>query len=385
MRVVDAGYEIIKESDVRKRIERGARLCYKSEDFIKEGSDVKIIKALGSKKHTAMFEHGNLVVRIPRAWIDHFYIEWSDMMVRFNAESTFDNSVAEMNTKRSYLRFTMDTRYSVDSVVSGNMRAWIETLTELARVRTTNSEYIVPLYKKLASIVVDLMGTDEVLTEFYSLLEVPAKEVESSYKDSIKYSEKDLELIKSCHEQRENALEEVKVLTQEEINNLTVSERLVHDTLSVILTVDRGVTHEMVRMRRASFAQESTRYCNYAGDKYDSEITVIKPVWYDKDWSESVKQSWERAMLFAEEEYMNMMKDENVKAQQARAVLPNSLKSDIMVTAPLDEWRHIFALRACDATGPAHPQMKEVMIPLLKEVKEMIPGVFDDLTPAEVL
>lgn len=369
MRVVDAGYEIIKETEVRKRIERGARLCYKSEDFIKEGSDVKIITALGKKQHTAMFEHGNLVVRLPQLlWnilnTESWYIEHSV----FPDKNTTEDAIKAVPSKKNFLRFTATPSVSKiqRDIVSGNMRAWIETLTNLADNAAQDNGYY-PLYMKLADIVCDIMGTKEVLSHFYDHMD---------FIINGRSADEDSELIQ--------ALCDIEVYTQEDINTLSIIEQYVHNTMSVIFTVDRGVTHELVRMRRASFAQESTRYCNYANDKFDNEITVIKPVWWDK-WTEAIRESWERAMIFAEEEYMNMLKDETVKAQQARSVLPHSLKVDIMVTAPMDEWRHIFNLRACDATGPAHPQMKEVMVPLLKEAQTIYPDLFGDMVPAEVI
>lgn len=358
MKVVDAGYEIINDTP-RKKIERGARLCYKSEDFIKEGSDVKIITALGKKKHTAMFEHGSMVLKVPEDVYYALKTEVEALMTNMSDEA-FGNCINELDSKRSFLRFTQNHHVGDRYIISGNMRAWIETILNSAHSPSFGA--VVIICNRITDLIEDIMGTREVLLDYDDM----AKAVSPQ-----------------CT-RLDFMVDGIKVLSKEEINGLSGIERMVHDSFSVIFTVDRGVTHEMVRMRRASFAQESTRYCNYSGDKFGNEITVIKPIWWDK-WSEATRDSWERAMLFAEEEYNNMMKDEYVKAQQARAVLPHSLKVDIMVTAPLDEWRHIFALRACDATGPAHPQIKEVMVPLLKEVQSIYPDLFGDMVPAEIL
>lgn len=152
---------------------------------------------------------------------------------------------------------------------------------------------------------------------------------------------------------------------------------LEHFSFSVKFTVDRGVSHELVRHRIASFAQESTRYCNYG---HEGEIAVIEP-FYLKDCQEKEAwkyRRWYKACREAEDNYMRLIKY-GVTPQEARAVLPNSLKTEIVVTANLREWRNIFKLRAVGVTGKPHPQMLEVMVPLLEEVKRQIPVVFDDL------
>ena len=166
-------------------------------------------------------------------------------------------------------------------------------------------------------------------------------------------------------------------------NHLAMLE---HFSFSVKFIVDRGVSHEIVRHRVASFAQESTRYCNY-GTK-GGEITVIEPCYLDIDavntehWNKKYT-AWESACMEAEDSYL-MMLDAGSTPQEARAVLPTSLKTEIVMTANLREWRHFFSLRACGSTGKPHPQMLEVAVPLLKELKELIPVVFDDLEPMEI-
>lgn len=153
---------------------------------------------------------------------------------------------------------------------------------------------------------------------------------------------------------------------------------LEHFSFSVKFIVDRGVSHELVRHRVASFAQESTRYCNY-GNK-GGEITVIKPL-YLSDCGEDYNL-WRKSCAVAEKQYLDMLAY-GLTPQEARAVLPNSLKTEVVMTANLREWRHFFSLRACGATGKPHPQMLEVAVPLLKEIKSLIPVVFDDLEPLE--
>lgn len=151
---------------------------------------------------------------------------------------------------------------------------------------------------------------------------------------------------------------------------------LEHASVTVKFVVDRGISHELVRHRLASFAQESTRYCNYSKDDFGSEITFIIPDYLEyksKGWN-----IWKESMKQAEDAYFKML-DFGLSPQQARAVLPNSLKTEVVMTANLREWRHFFKLRALGTTGKPHAQMLEVTVPLLEDFKQMIPVVFDDL------
>ena len=146
-----------------------------------------------------------------------------------------------------------------------------------------------------------------------------------------------------------------------------------HASASVKFICDRGVSHEIVRHRMASYSQESTRYANYSNDRFGNEITVIKPCF----WEEGSGQysEWLNAMLTAEKSYMALIKS-GATAQQARSVLPNSLKTEIIVTCNFREWRHILDLRCAKA---AHPQIREIMLPLLIEMHRRLPSVFSDL------
>ena len=146
-----------------------------------------------------------------------------------------------------------------------------------------------------------------------------------------------------------------------------------HSSLSVKFIVDRGVSHEIVRHRIASFAQESTRYCNYSKAKFGGEITVIDPFFFPT--GSLSYDEWLTAMEQAEKQYFKLL-DLSVKPQEARSVLPNSLKTEIVMTANYREWRNFFKLRVAPT---AHPQMREVTIPLLKELQTKIPVIFDDI------
>lgn len=157
-------------------------------------------------------------------------------------------------------------------------------------------------------------------------------------------------------------------------NHLAMLE---HFSFSVKFIVDRGISHEIVRHRVASFAQESTRYCNYGKS---GAVAFIKPCYlgYDTTPFDNCVDSCMRA----ERDYLDML-DNGYTPQEARAVLPTSLKTEVVMTANLREWRHFFSLRACGSTGKPHPQMLEVAVPLLKELRERVPVVFDDLEPME--
>ncbi|MFP4258895.1 MAG: FAD-dependent thymidylate synthase [Desulfovermiculus sp.] len=146
-----------------------------------------------------------------------------------------------------------------------------------------------------------------------------------------------------------------------------------HANITVRFIIDRGVSHELVRHRLAAYSQESTRYANYSQERFGREITVIKPCFWDQGSLEY--ELWEKAMHQAEEAYMQLL-DQGASPQQARAVLPNSLKTEVVMTANLREWRHVFRLRCQKA---AHPQIREVMLGLLADLQKRIPVLFDDL------
>jgi len=146
-----------------------------------------------------------------------------------------------------------------------------------------------------------------------------------------------------------------------------------HVNITVRFICDRGVTHELVRHRLASYSQESTRYANYSKGKFVNEISVIKPCFWCEDSPEYLE--WLKAMEHAEITYMKLIKL-GASPEQARSVLPNSLKTEIIMTCNIREWRHVLALRC---SQEAHPQMREMMLPLLNELHEKLPLLFDDL------
>lgn len=147
---------------------------------------------------------------------------------------------------------------------------------------------------------------------------------------------------------------------------------LEHKSFTVKFIVDRGVSHELVRHRLASYTQESTRYCNYTKGKFNNELTFIDLTPY---LTEQQRFVWKEGLEWIESSYKALIAV-GASAQVARSILPNSLKTEVVVTANLREWRLIFKQRV---SKEAHPQMREVMVPLLIDIKSQIPVVFDDI------
>lgn len=146
-----------------------------------------------------------------------------------------------------------------------------------------------------------------------------------------------------------------------------------HASASFRIVCDRGITHEIVRHRLASYAQESTRYCNYAGDKFGKECTFIRPSYI----SGEAEKYWEDACLDAEDRYFLMLK-EGCTPQIARSVLPNCLKTEIVMTCNFREWRHFISLRG---TKAAHPDIRPIAYMIWKELLRLAEPIFIDLDP----
>lgn len=158
-----------------------------------------------------------------------------------------------------------------------------------------------------------------------------------------------------------------------------------HAWTSYRVICDRGVTHEIVRHRLFSYAQESTRYCNYKGG-----VTFIKPPWidleectivYDDDfphWRTVIASTsqWLKHLSACEQIYISLVVDRGWSPQQARSVLPNALKTEIVITGNLREWLHFFTLRT---TKAAHPQMQEIANMILKDIRCRVSVIFDDV------
>jgi thymidylate synthase (FAD) len=175
-----------------------------------------------------------------------------------------------------------------------------------------------------------------------------------------------------CYKSEEKMGEKVSGKFLKNILNHGHESVIEHEKVTAIFVVDRGITHEIVRHRIGSYSQESTRYCNYSNDKFGNEITVIEPFFYLED--ELKYHEWRSICEDIEKSYFKLI---NISTpQEARTILPNSLKTEIAVTFNMREWRHFFKLRCAVA---AHPQMQQVTIPLLLTFKEKLSPLFDDI------
>ena len=271
-------------SGIYKQIERCARVCYKSEDKIGEGTAKKMVEMLTKRGHTAMLEHGTVYLAMPMETI---------IPIEANGWGKY--------TKNPY--------------------------SKGFKVCEVNSQKRVAVTTNLRVLV------------------------ENGWLDDLKYICEPTEY----HERR----------------------------ITVRFVCDRGVSHEFVRHRVFSFAQESTRYCNYSKDKFGNEITFIEPCWLDSyNYNgNTYGNCFLTALEAAEASYFDLLKkwddkipDKRYKTgfrnnpwtpQQARAILPNSLKTELVMTGFISDWKHFFELRTAQN---AHPQMRELAIPL----KEMM-------------
>ena len=177
---------------------------------------------------------------------------------------------------------------------------------------------------------------------------------------------------RTCYKSEHKITPESCVNFIQKIIKLGHESVLEHHNITMKFITDRGVTHELVRHRLASYSQESTRYCNYK----DKEIEFILPVeFYDLIFNSEQYDSWLKVLQMSEAHYKNMIA-KGATSQLARSVLPNSLKTEIIVTMNIRSWRHFFKLRMSKA---AHPQMRDLSIQAYKELMDRVPLFFKDL------
>lgn len=289
-------------------IEKVGRTCYKSEDKITEDSAAKFVSGLIKRGHEAMIEHWSLIFQTDVSWYEDIVSDWEMLL--------HNGNIPTKDRLRPFLRFTDkydETTGEMRCVISGNMRAW--------------RDYTKACLEGFGFIPSYLYGMIKNYHLFFPEFKewVPVN-INNTILDPISASE------------------------------LTEFERGIHMDITMKFTCDRGVSHEIVRHRVASFAQESTRYCNYGLDKFGNEITVIRPSWC-AEW-DHVYDIWKNGCKENEDSYFAML-DEGATPQQARSVLPNSLKTEIIVTMNLNGWNHFDSLRNAP---DAHPDIQEVAI-----------------------
>lgn len=318
-------------------IEKIGRTCYKSEDKITEDSAVKFVQGLVKRKHLAMIEH---------YWVHLKYTgSVEDLKKGFEMFAECDSSFREST---DILRHVYITR-SYDTFLSAPLRVFFDMVSSMYNYDLV-AKPINPVIDEMLSCVGNYFP--EIFPQCFSYRNTRYFQI---------MPEEDF-----CDDLYNELYDSPKNLKEQEI--------MKHRTHTVLFVCDRGVSHELVRHRPCSFAQESTRYCNYSKGKFGGEITFILPFFFDTGHDDSrVYEAWKTSCEVAERKYFELLGYDSTP-QEARSVLPNSLKTEIIMTANEKEWQHIVDLRAKDVTGPAHPQMKEIMYPWYKELKEMTGG-----------
>jgi len=303
-------------------IEKVGRTCYKSEDKITDKSAVNFVKALVKNKHLAMLEHEYLYLFIGTPTDLHEFMHIDEL--------TSSDEAALMKYFNIH-----------DDIVSGSFRAWIELFDKIENEPTIHiSSIYVYIYKLLNEKYPEIFNNEYYLKDNEGYENQYSKNVEFMSREEVK---------KWC-------------------SFYSDAKKILPHTIK--FTCDRGVSHEFVRHRPASFAQESTRYCNYSYDKFGNELTFIKPPFWDIESDNYT--SWYDICTRSETAYLEMLKN-GATPEQARSILPNSLKTELIITATEEEWQHIVDLRYHGTTGKPHPQMKEVMdiaYPLLVQSSE---------------
>ena len=311
-------------------IEQIGRTCYKSLDKITEGSDKKFVKILIKSKHYAMVEH---------FWI-HCVADctYRDFMEDLNFFST--SVLANMGNANDLVKHIEITDCGNHQYISMPIRVAIEMLD-----MQNNSKYW-----DGCTFFQFLTACASQYGDFF--IDAPVSDMDSVFDF---YLEEDFIRL----------LWEDLAYFNDEIRK---SEMMKHRTHCIKFITDRGVTHELVRHRPCSFAQESQRYCNYSKDKFGGDITFIKPFFFNRnpETPDSVKfdtsnySIWLASCESSENAYMRLIEN-GATPQEARTVLPNSVKTEIIMTANEVEWQHILDLRYHGVTGAPHPQMKELM------------------------
>ena len=336
MKIIRAGHEHISKTGVTpyQFIERVGRTCYKSEDKITEDSAVKFVKGLVSRGHTAMIEH---------FWV-HLSYSGDYRILYDKIEDFVTNDLNDLGDYSTLFRFMQVTNDIKSKTVL--LSCPIRVFTELSN-------------RKLVQDNIPLL-----IREMFHAVQ---KEYFDFFNETATFFREDRVLTNQFVVWNESDF----IFMMKEAG-LSEQEIMKHNTHTFNFICNRGVSHELVRHRPCSFAQESTRYCNYSKDKFGKEITVIEPLWLSGknvlEW-----EDWERAIRTSEMQYFKLL-DKGWSPQEARGVLPNDLKTEVVVTANETEWQHVVNLRSKQTTGKAHPQMVEVMTPVYEELKVLSEG-----------
>lgn len=329
MKLIKSDASIITELDPYKKVELVGRTCYRSEDNITEGSAYKFVANCIKRQHFAMLEHASV----------HFVIKE-------------DRLRTDYSTLRQLKAVLYDAFHEMKGVV-------ITAFQDYAVVTVSLSHLYNPRWKHDSS-----WKYNELLNQMRLMFEaeISCKHYNIIYCEGTSYL---LTKLNSLDD-----LADVVGASEYKIAELKKS----HEFISIQFVCDRGVSHELVR-HRCSVAQESTRYCNYSKDKFDNSITFVEPNNYET-WDESIKKEYEDLLKHSESTYMKML-EAGMTPQQARAVLPNSLKTIVILTMSIEYWGHFFNLRSIGTTGAPHPDMKEVADIAFNKLREFSPEFAD--------
>lgn len=317
MKVIEPSFEILKPIKVKdslKRIEQIGRVCYKSEDKITNDSYKPFIKNIIERKHYSVLEH-----------VYYTYLIEKDTFIELLECESFDKYLPYIKLTTHLFK---DWPLSNTFIISLNLRTLLEMYSENYKL----SKYSLAFIKRLSWPIVGFLSDINVIDD-------------NELND---YDALDIKNIK------------ILCIDFDNYKKQNIYDR--HNFVTVKFICDRGVTHELVRHRMASYAQESTRYANYSKDKFGNELTFIKPCFWTDELDEKYKR-WLGVNKNIEDNYMKFL-EENCTPQEARDILSISLKTEIFMTCNIEEWKHVFNLR-CDKS--AHPQIRELMIPLKEE------------------
>ena len=306
MKLIEPYVTVIPQADPLIHIEKIGRTCYKSmSDFTHETS-IKFFKGLVNSGHHSVLEHATFIFKV-------------DMEQLSQSEHL-------CISQSKYLNWTqvLETNHAYRCIVSGNLRA-IKESGSLGLMHT-----LLKAYPDMESYfeISDIKSLESYYTSPFTLIP------RSSFLSS----------------------------------NPNKREIDAHLYTSIAFLTDRGVTHEMVRHRPASYSQESTRYCNYSNERFGRELEFIKPATFD-EWRDEERYVYIDLFEKAESAYMNLT-ESGLKSQFARGVLPTDIRTRIVMTTNHEEWKHFFNLRSLGTTGSPHPNMKKVADMAMKAYNE---------------
>lgn len=348
--------ESTDHDEILKYLERIGRLCYRSDDLITEDSAIGFIERIKQRKHWAMLEHYIFTFTIPARIYD---------------------SIMDRN------QFTVENIDYIQKLKFVNITKWMEAPDDELRYLISGSATAFNYLWACNNIARDpLHGIYQICEYLRSM--IPEIMCHPTGKAPCNDPDKNKYMVDP----------EIRLLSRDLVKRLPPNIRLLHDWMSVHFTVERSSTHDLVRHRPASYAQESTRYCNY--DK--KGICFIIPCQFDKFDKEVLENEakvnemitsgtniyrmdddayeWFLMVKKESEYYQKLLNKYKWSPQEAKSVIPHSIRAEINITAFLYEWRHIFNMRASKA---AYPQIQEVMFPLFKECYYKYPDIYTGL------